>query len=78
MAFMKAWLKQCITNEAVRQTVLDLGVLKALNGAVILLKRQNGKRSSSRFSGSSREDSKCTNLLVTGLHQIKMPSSGKH
>ena len=61
VAFMKSWLRQCIPNEAVRLTILDLGILKALNGAVQLLKRQNGKRSSSRFRDSFREDSKYHN-----------------
>ena len=59
VAFMKSWLRQCITNESVRNTVLDLAILKSLNGAVLLLKRQEGgKRSSRGFRDSFRDESK--------------------
>ncbi|KAK3599454.1 hypothetical protein CHS0354_036474 [Potamilus streckersoni] len=47
--YMKTWLKESITNETVRQSVLDLVIFKYLNGAVALLKRQPLKRDSSLF-----------------------------
>ncbi|XP_052226327.1 uncharacterized protein LOC127841499 [Dreissena polymorpha] len=51
--YMRTWLQQSIAMEIVRQSILDLPVLKTLTGAIMLLMRQPSRRSSSKFRESS-------------------------
>ena len=62
--YLRRWLADTITHETVRQSIVDLTVLKTLQGAVMLLMKQPTKRPTSKFREANRDTSEYSKTSI--------------
>ncbi|KAJ8316966.1 hypothetical protein KUTeg_004870 [Tegillarca granosa] len=71
-AFMKSWLTDYISDEAVRSSILDLPTFRYFSGVILLLKKQPYHR---RGSGRFREPCSSEDLSCASSSDVDSPGS---